>query len=268
MQDRRDKAYFVAAPLLAAEFAKHATLPVGKVREIAARGLIEAGIGDRPEDDIAAVLTDFQRGIEMPDGRSPSVIIAGQQPPPRRRSSRSKWRSPSPGRPGGADMLTAEIGAAGSGKSYRLAAIHHSLNRILHVLLAEFFVQVRHRQRSAPGIARTAGCRHTNRTGDSAASDRARFAACAINVCEFRMRVDQVRAFALAGSEFFSLGGEFLTRRESRREQQCERKSSDRNKATIHFLQSLRTARILAQAGEFVIAKSVYERVTIFCGVG
>ena len=78
VQDRRDKAYFVAAPLLAAEFAKHATLPVGKVREIAARGLIEAGIGDRPEDDIAAVMTDFQRGIRDAGGEVTRVIIAGQ----------------------------------------------------------------------------------------------------------------------------------------------------------------------------------------------
>ena len=119
VQDRRNKAYFVAEPLLAAEFGKHATLPLGKVREIAARGLVEAGIGDRPEDDIAAVLTDFQRGITMPNGQVTRVIIAGQSVTTQATHEQEQEAISLARKARRADRITAEIGAAGSGKSYR-----------------------------------------------------------------------------------------------------------------------------------------------------
>lgn len=119
VQDRRDRAYAVAAPILAAEFAKDATIPTGKVREIAARGLIEAGIGDRPEDDIAAVLVDFQRGIEMPDGQVTRVIIAGQAATTRATVEQEREAITLARKAYDAGKLSAEIGAAGSGKSYR-----------------------------------------------------------------------------------------------------------------------------------------------------
>jgi len=74
---RLDEAYEVAAPLLSREFQHNATLALGKVRELAARGLVAAGI-DHAANDIDGVVQRFQtRGIRQ-DSRDTPVLIRGQ----------------------------------------------------------------------------------------------------------------------------------------------------------------------------------------------
>lgn len=75
---RLDLAYETAAPMLGREFQRNATLPVGKVRELAVRGLVAAGISDQPANDIDAVVHRFTtRGIRQ-DSTDTRVIIRGQ----------------------------------------------------------------------------------------------------------------------------------------------------------------------------------------------
>ena len=66
---RIELARAAAMPLLSEAFQKRAVLSGDDVREIAARGLVAAGLGDRPADDIAAVTKAF---------RERGVMIAGE----------------------------------------------------------------------------------------------------------------------------------------------------------------------------------------------
>ena len=59
--ERHETAYRAALPLLEGELSRRAVLDGQELREIAARALIVAGIGDRPGDDIEAVLTGLPR---------------------------------------------------------------------------------------------------------------------------------------------------------------------------------------------------------------
>jgi hypothetical protein len=59
--ERHAKAYAASQPLLERAFAQRAKLDGQELREIAARGLIASGIGDRPGEDIAAVLDGYRR---------------------------------------------------------------------------------------------------------------------------------------------------------------------------------------------------------------
>ena len=61
---RIERAREAAMPLLSEAFQKRAVLSGDELREIAARGLVVSGLGDRPADDIAAVTRTFrQRGV-------------------------------------------------------------------------------------------------------------------------------------------------------------------------------------------------------------
>ena len=61
---RIELARAAAMPLLSEAFQKRAVLSGDDVREIAARGLVVSGLGDRPADDIAAVTKAFrERGV-------------------------------------------------------------------------------------------------------------------------------------------------------------------------------------------------------------
>ena len=63
-EQRVELARAAALPLLSEAFQKRAVLTGDDVREIAARGLVVAGLGDRPADDIAAVTQTFrERGV-------------------------------------------------------------------------------------------------------------------------------------------------------------------------------------------------------------
>ena len=68
-EQRIELAREAAMPLLSEAFQKRAVLSGDEVREIAARGLVVAGLGDRPADDIAAVTRTF---------REQGVTIAGE----------------------------------------------------------------------------------------------------------------------------------------------------------------------------------------------
>jgi hypothetical protein len=66
---RIELARAAAMPLLSEAFQKRAVLSGDDVREIAARGLVVSGLGDRPADDITAVTRTF---------RERGVMIAGE----------------------------------------------------------------------------------------------------------------------------------------------------------------------------------------------
>jgi TrwC relaxase/AAA domain len=86
---RVELARAAAMPLLSEAFQKRAVLSGDEVREIAARGLVVAGLGDRPADDIAAVTRTFRErgvtiagerthlvwGMEPGDGGKPRIVV-------------------------------------------------------------------------------------------------------------------------------------------------------------------------------------------------
>ena len=79
LEQRRAVAYEAALPMIERELSRRATLGEGDLREIAARGLIVAGIGN-PAEDIAAVTQAFaQRGVRQ-DGRETALIIGEDVP--------------------------------------------------------------------------------------------------------------------------------------------------------------------------------------------
>lgn len=72
--ERCEAAYSTALPLLAAELERRAVLDGQELREAAARALIVAGIGDKPGDDIDAVLQAFREKGVMQDGRQVALL--------------------------------------------------------------------------------------------------------------------------------------------------------------------------------------------------
>jgi hypothetical protein len=76
---RIELARAAAMPLLSEAFQKRAVLSGDEVREIAARGLVVAGLGDRPADDIAAVTRTFrERGVTIAGERT--HLVWGMEP--------------------------------------------------------------------------------------------------------------------------------------------------------------------------------------------
>jgi hypothetical protein len=73
-EQRREAAYRAALPLLAGELDRRAVLDGQELREIAARALIVAGIGDRPGDDIDAVLKSFRERGVLQDGQQVALL--------------------------------------------------------------------------------------------------------------------------------------------------------------------------------------------------
>ncbi len=88
-EQRIELAREAAMPLLSEAFQKRAVLSGDEVREIAARGLVVAGLGDRPADDIAAVTRTFRErgvtiagewthlvwGMEPGEGGKPRIVV-------------------------------------------------------------------------------------------------------------------------------------------------------------------------------------------------
>jgi len=73
-EERHEAAYRAALPLLAGELGRRAVLDGQELREIAARALIVAGIGERPGDDIDAVIKAFrERGVAQ-DGQQVALL--------------------------------------------------------------------------------------------------------------------------------------------------------------------------------------------------
>jgi hypothetical protein len=68
VEPRHEAAYRAALPLLAGELQRRAVLDCQELREIAARALIVAGIGERPRDDINAVINSFREKGVVQDG--------------------------------------------------------------------------------------------------------------------------------------------------------------------------------------------------------
>jgi TrwC relaxase len=84
---RRSYAYDVTQPMIDAEFQRRAKVSESDLREIAARGLIPAGIDD-PATDIRAVMRDYySRGVQQHGERT--AIIVGNDVPIRGRAERS-----------------------------------------------------------------------------------------------------------------------------------------------------------------------------------
>ena len=78
-EQRIELAREAAMPLLSEAFQKRAVLSGDEVREIAARGLVVAGLGDRPADDIAAVTRTFrERGVTIAGERT--HLVWGMEP--------------------------------------------------------------------------------------------------------------------------------------------------------------------------------------------
>ena len=78
-EQRIELARAAAMPLLSEAFQKRAVLSGDEVREIAARGLVVAGLGDRPADDIAAVTRTFrERGVTIAGERT--HLVWGMEP--------------------------------------------------------------------------------------------------------------------------------------------------------------------------------------------
>jgi hypothetical protein len=76
---RIELARAAAMPLLSEAFQTRAVLSGDDVREIAARGLVVAGLGDRPADDIAAVTRTFrERGVTIAGERT--HLVWGMEP--------------------------------------------------------------------------------------------------------------------------------------------------------------------------------------------
>lgn len=73
-EQRIERARAAAMPLLSEAFQKRAVLTGDELREIAARGLIVAGLGDQPGDDIESVTKTFrERGVTVA-GRSTRLV--------------------------------------------------------------------------------------------------------------------------------------------------------------------------------------------------
>ncbi|MFZ3238616.1 MAG: MobF family relaxase [Stellaceae bacterium] len=73
-EQRHEAAYSAALPLLDGELGRRAVLDGQELREIAARALIVAGIGERPGDDIDAVIKTFrERGVAQ-DGQQVALL--------------------------------------------------------------------------------------------------------------------------------------------------------------------------------------------------
>src|SRR5271163_3863837 len=73
-EQRHEAAYHSALPLLAGELSRRAVLDGQELREIAARALIVAGIGERPGDDIDAVLKSFRERGVLQDGQQVALM--------------------------------------------------------------------------------------------------------------------------------------------------------------------------------------------------
>ena len=73
-EQRHEAAYCTALPLLEGELGRRAVLDGQELREIAARALIVAGIGERPGDDIDAVIKGFRERGVVQDGRQVALL--------------------------------------------------------------------------------------------------------------------------------------------------------------------------------------------------
>jgi TrwC relaxase len=73
-EPRHETAYRAALPLLAGELERRAVLDGQELREIAARALIVAGIGEQPGDDIDAVIKAFRERGVVQDGRQVALM--------------------------------------------------------------------------------------------------------------------------------------------------------------------------------------------------
>ena len=73
-EQRHEAAYRAALPLLEGELGRRAVLDGQELREIAARALIVAGIGERPGDDIDAVINSFRERGVVQDGRQVALL--------------------------------------------------------------------------------------------------------------------------------------------------------------------------------------------------
>ena len=73
-EQRHETAYRAALPLLEGELSRRAVLDGQELREIAARALIVAGIGDCPGDDIDAVIKGFRERGVVQDGRQVALL--------------------------------------------------------------------------------------------------------------------------------------------------------------------------------------------------
>ena len=76
-EQRHAAAYRAALPLLAGELTRRAVLGGQELREIAARALIVAGIGEHPGDDIDAVIKSFRERGVVQDGE-PVALLWGR----------------------------------------------------------------------------------------------------------------------------------------------------------------------------------------------
>ena len=76
-EQRCAAAYRTALPLLEGELGRRAVLEGQELREIAARALIVAGIGERPGDDIDAVIKGFRERGVVQDGE-PVALLWGR----------------------------------------------------------------------------------------------------------------------------------------------------------------------------------------------
>ena len=72
--ERHQAAYHAALPLLDGELSRRAVLDGQELREIAARALIVAGIGERPGDDIDAVIKTFRERGVVQDGQQVALM--------------------------------------------------------------------------------------------------------------------------------------------------------------------------------------------------
>jgi hypothetical protein len=73
-EQRHEAAYHAALPLLDGELTRRAVLDGQELREIAARALIVPGIGERPGDDIDAVLKSFRERGVVQDGQQVALM--------------------------------------------------------------------------------------------------------------------------------------------------------------------------------------------------
>ena len=73
-EQRHEAAYRAALPLLEGELGRRAVLDGQELREIAARALIVAGIGERPGDDIDAVIKSFRERGVVQDGQQVALL--------------------------------------------------------------------------------------------------------------------------------------------------------------------------------------------------
>ncbi|MGC2522940.1 MAG: MobF family relaxase, partial [Stellaceae bacterium] len=73
-EQRHEVAYRVALPLLEGELGRRAVLGGQELRELGARALIVAGIGERPGDDIDAVIKAFRERGVVQDGQQVALL--------------------------------------------------------------------------------------------------------------------------------------------------------------------------------------------------